>query len=136
MRDTFKLLAFSALLTAAVSFAQHTAVSEGAGPVGGSMTVKGCLQRNAGNYVLVENQTSMIYALRGVGTKLDKQINHDVEVTGVLAPGSVKTGIRSEKLGSNPADTVRGAPGTVLQVHDVEKDIKVIAKHCKAADSD
>lgn len=131
----FLLFVVGITLGVSTSNAQQPASSEGAGPSGGSMTVRGCLQRNAGNYVLIEDKTSMVYALRGVGAKLDRQINHQVEVTGQLEPGSVKTGVRSEKSGSNPADTVRGAPGTVLQVADVSRDIRTIAKHCKAADA-
>ncbi len=99
-----------------------------------TMTVRGCLNHSRGNYVVAEDRTGMTYVLRGVGNKLDKKVNHEVEVTGTLEAGSQKTGVRSEKDGSNPADTVHGVDGTPLFVSDVNASIKAIGK-CKAGDS-
>jgi hypothetical protein len=103
-------------------------------PPRGVTTVRGCLDGSRGNYVLVEDNTSLIYVLKGVGNKLDSQLHHQVEVKGKVLPGTVKTGVRPEKSGSNPADTVHGVDGLPLQVADVQNDIKTIAKRCKAAD--
>lgn len=100
-----------------------------------SATVKGCLSRSRGNYLVVEDKTGLVYALKGVGSKLDGQSGHEVEVTGSLQPGTVKTGVRSTKDGSNPADTVHGVEGTPLQVNDVSTDVKTISRRCKAADA-
>jgi len=76
----------------------------------------------------------LVYALRGVGDKLNGQVGREVEVTGELHPGSIKTGVRSTKAGSNPSDTVHGVEGVPLQVADVAKDVRTLARHCKAAD--
>ena len=100
----------------------------------GVTTVRGCLDGSRGNYMVIEENTSLIYVLKGVGNKLDSQLHHQVEVKGKVLPGTVKTGVRPEKSGSNPADTVHGVDGLPLQVADVQNDIKTIAKHCKAAD--
>lgn len=100
----------------------------------GVTTVHGCLDRSRGNYLVIEDQTSLIYVLKGVGNKLNRQVHHQVEVHGQLLPGTVKTGIRSEKSGSNPSDTVHGIDGLPLQVANVQTDVRVIANHCKAAD--
>ncbi len=99
-----------------------------------STTVRGCLNLSRGNYILVEDKSGLPYALRGVGSKLNGFVGHEVEVTGQLHPGSMKTGVRSSKDGSNPSDTVHGVDGVPLQVADVTKDVREVAKHCKAAD--
>lgn len=98
------------------------------------ITVRGCLRGERGSYILIENRTGAIYALQNVGTKLDSFRRKEVEVTGEAKPGSVRTGVRPEKAGSNPADTVHGVDGVPLEVGDIQKDIRVISKHCKAAD--
>lgn len=97
-------------------------------------TVRGCLDGQRGNYLVVEDQTSLVYVLKGVGNKLNKQVHHQVEVTGRVRPGTTKTGVNPSKSGSNPADTAHGVDGVPLEVADVNNDIRVIAKHCKAAD--
>lgn len=99
-------------------------------------TVRGCLSGERGNYILVQNRTSMVYVLKGVGNKLDGYLHQEVEVTGRTLPGTIKTGVRAEKAGSNPTDTVHGVDGLVLQVADPHTDLHAIAKHCKAADQE
>jgi hypothetical protein len=97
-------------------------------------TVRGCLRSSRGNFIVIEDGTNLAYALRGVGNTLNGFNGHEVEVKGELHPGSMKTGVRSSKEGSNPADTVHGIEGIPLQVADVSKDVRTVAKHCKAAD--
>jgi len=97
-------------------------------------TVRGCLNRLRGNYLVIENRTGLVYALRGVGDKLEGRQGQDFEVKGQLHPGSVKTGVRATKAGSNPADTIHGVDGVPLQVADVSTDVKTVAKKCKAAE--
>lgn len=98
------------------------------------ITVRGCLRTERGNYILIENKTGMVYALQGVGNKLNEFRRKEVEVTGESKPGSVRTGVRPEKSGSNPADTVHGVDGVPLEVKNIATDIKIIGKRCKAAD--
>jgi len=122
---------------AAVSFAQQAST-----PVDDSSssknitTVRGCLDGERGNYIVVENGSGMTYALKGVGNKLDSYRRHEVEVKGRVLPGTIKTGVRPEKEGSNPADTVHGVDGVPFQVANIQTDIKTVAKHCKAADQE
>jgi len=92
--------------------------SEGPPPSQGITTVRGCLNRLRGNYLLIEDQTSLVYVLKGVGSKLDNQVHHQIEVKGKVLPGTVKTGIRSQKEGSNPSDTVHGADGVPCKAAD------------------
>jgi hypothetical protein len=97
-------------------------------------TIRGCLDGQRGNYIVVEDKSGMVYVLKGVGNKLDSFLHHQVEVKGKVLSGTVKTGVRGEKAGSNPSDTVHGVDGVVLQVPDVQADVRTISKHCKAAD--
>ena len=83
---------------------------------------------------MVEDKTGLVYALKGVGYKLDGQLHHEVEVKGRVRPGIIKTGINPAKAGSTPSDTEHGVDGVPLEVADVHTDIRTISKHCKAAD--
>lgn len=98
-------------------------------------SIRGCLDGERGNYILVEDQSGMVFALKGVGNKLDSHLRQEVEVKGRMLSGTVKTGIRPEKLGSNPSDTVHGIDGVPFQVSDIAN-LQVISKHCKAADEE
>ena len=129
----------SAVLTALLllstrTLAQRTSASDEGSQESTKITVRGCVRSERGNYILIENRTGTIYALQGVGNKLQSFLRKEVEVTGESKPGSVKTGVRPEKAGSNPSDTVHGVDGVPLQVTDIDKDIRIVGKHCKAAD--
>jgi hypothetical protein len=134
MKRNISLLASALLLSAMSAFAQQTSVAGEDKRASDKIIVRGCVRSERGSYILVENRTGTIYAVQGVGNKLQSFLRKEVEVTGESKPGSVKTGIRPEKAGSNPSDTVHGVDGVPLQVTDIDKDIRIIAKHCKAAD--
>lgn len=130
---------FSLISVGAVAQQSSTvpaSVGDTAAPPRNVSTVRGCLDGERGNYILVEDHTSLVYVLKGVGNKLDSYLHHDVEVKGRTLPGTIKTGVRPEKAGSNPSDTVHGIDGVPLQVTDVQTDIRMISKHCKAADQE
>jgi hypothetical protein len=140
-RNMSRIVLFVFLLAAMGAVAQQSPA--GAAPAGtptaptrGAATVRGCLDGSRGNYIVIEDQSSMVYVLKGVGNKLDNYLHHEVEVKGRMLPGTIKTGIREEKMGSNPSDTVHGVDGVPLQVADVQSDIHMISKHCKAADQE
>jgi hypothetical protein len=133
MNRNISALATALLLLATSAFAQQASVaSEEQAP--DKITVRGCVRSDRGNYILIENRTGTIYALQGVGNKLQTFLRKEVEVTGESKPGSLKTGVRPEKAGSNPSDTVHGVDGVPLHVTDIDKDIRIVGKHCKAAD--
>ncbi len=141
MNHTKNLIAFAVFLLVVVgAFAQQEATTQAPGadstaPARHSSTVRGCLDGERGNYILVEDNSS-VYVLKGVGNKLDSYLHHEVEVKGRMLTGTIKTGVRPEKAGSNPSDTVHGIDGVPLQVADVQNDIRMISKHCKAADQE
>jgi hypothetical protein len=139
MNRTKNLIACTVLLfVAGIAMAQQSASTPASGAAADRhvSTVRGCLDGERGNYILVEDNSSMVYVLKGVGNKLDGYLRHVVEVKGRMLTGTIKTGVRPEKSGSNPSDTVHGVDGVPLQVADVQTDIRVIAKHCKAADQE
>jgi len=105
-------------------------------PVSNIATVRGCLDGERGNYIVVEDNSGAVYVLKGVGNKLDNYLHHEVEVKGKMLPGTMKTGVRPEKAGSNPSDTVHGVDGVPLRVGNVDTDVRTISKHCKAADQE
>ncbi|HXM63688.1 MAG TPA: hypothetical protein VN950_22690 [Terriglobales bacterium] len=102
-------------------------------PADNITTIRGCLRSQRGNYIVIGEQSNLPYVLRGVGNKLHGQLNRQVEVKGKLLPGTVKTGINPDKVGSNPSDTTHGVDGTPFLVANPETDIQTIAKKCKAA---
>lgn len=116
-------------------FAQQA--SENSAPdASNSTTVRGCLRGERGNYIVIEDKTGSVFVLKGVGNKLDNYRRHEVEVKGKVLSGTVKTGVRPEKSGSNPADTVHGVDGVPFQVADPKTDIRTISNKCKAADQE
>jgi hypothetical protein len=95
---------------------QSTGSAEQSNPSADSnTTIHGCLSRSRGNYILIEDKTGLVYALKGVGNKLAAQLGHEVSATGTLQPGTMKTGVRSAKEGSNPADTIHGVDGLLFK---------------------
>jgi hypothetical protein len=120
----------------AVAQQSSTAPTSTSMPASNVSTVRGCLNGERGNYIVVEDKTGLIYVLKGVGNKLDAQLHHEVEVKGQLRSGSIKTGINPTKTGSNPSDTEHGVDGVPLEVRNVQTDIRTISKHCKAADEE
>lgn len=118
------------------STAPPTSAGNSTGPGSNVATVRGCLNGERGNYIVVEDNSGSVYVLKGVGNKLDNYLHHEVEVKGKMLPGTIKTGVRPEKAGSNPSDTVHGVDGVPLRVANVETDVRTISKHCKAADQE
>jgi hypothetical protein len=92
------------------------------------MTVRGCVQRSHQNYVVVDKH-GWPYVLKGVGNKLDAEVGHEVEVRGKLTE-DIKSGVRSEKEGSNPSDTVRSVDGATVEILNVSSDIRRISDTC------
>ena len=131
MQRLASLITVIVIMVAVSATAQN---SQSGQPAHGPTTVRGCLQGSRGNYVLIEDQSSLVYVLKGVGNKLDRQLRHEVEVKGTVLPGTIKTGVRPEKSGSNPSDTVHGVDGVPLRVENVQTDIRTISNKCKAAD--
>lgn len=92
------------------------------------MTVRGCLRRDHQNYVVVDRH-GWPYVLKGVGNKVDAEVGHEVEVKGKLTD-EIKSGVRDEKQGSNPADTVRAVDGATVEILNVSSDVRRVSDTC------
>ena len=134
MNKKFSVMTIGALLLSTLAVAQQTPAADEGSQESSKITVRGCVRSDRGSYILIENRTGTIYALQGVGNRLQSFLRKEVEVTGESKPGSVRTGVRPEKAGSNPSDTVHGVDGIPLEVKNIDADMRIIAKHCKAAD--
>ena len=133
------ITAVTILLIALGAFAQQSSTPPApagntTAPASNISTIRGCLDGQRGNYIVIEDKTGLVYVLKGVGNKLDSHLHHQVEVKGRVRPGIIKTGINPSKSGSNPSDTARGVDGVPLEVADPQADVRTIAKHCRAAD--
>ena len=130
--------AIAVLLLSAAALAQQNAMQAPAAsnstPSSSTTTVRGCLSTSRGNYIVVEDKTGLAYVLKGVADKVATKVGHEVEATGQLHPGTVKTGVRSSKSGSNPSDTVHGVDGVPIQIANVDTDVKVVANKCTPSD--
>ena len=118
------------------AFAQSSSADNSTADNSTSTTVRGCMQGERGNYIVVEDKTGSVFVLKGVGNKLDNFLRHEVDVKGKVLSGTVKTGVRPEKSGSNPSDVVHGVDGAPLQVADPKTDVHLVSKKCKAADQE
>jgi hypothetical protein len=133
MDHTKRLVAAAFLLIRLAAVAQQSSTPP-ATPASSTSTVRGCLDGQRGNYIVVEDKTGLAYVLKGVGNKLDSKLHHEVEVKGKIRSGTIKTGVNPTKSGSNPSDTAHGVDGVPLQVANVQTDVRTISKNCKAAD--
>jgi hypothetical protein len=134
MNRTRTLIAVAGFLLIGAAALAQDATTPPQPPPDNITTIRGCLRSQRGNYIVIGEQSNLPYVLKGVGSKLHSQLNHQVEVKGKLLPGTVKTGINPDKAGSNPSDTTHGVDGTPFQVANPETDVTIIAKKCKAAD--
>lgn len=134
MNSKVSVVTIGVLLFSTLAIAQQTSAPDEGSQESTKITVRGCVRSDRGSYILIENRTGTIYALQGIGSKLQSFLRKEVEVTGESKPGSVRTGVRPEKAGSNPSDTVHGVNGVPLEVKNIDADMRIIAKHCKAAD--
>jgi len=92
-------------------------------------TVRGCMQHARQNYTVVDSK-GFAYVLEGVGDKLKGEVGHLVIVKGTLIDDT-KTGVRSEKQGSNPTDTLHASEGAAtLRIANVATDVKRVADKC------
>ncbi|MGA8490078.1 MAG: hypothetical protein WB711_06630 [Terriglobales bacterium] len=138
MNRTKSLIAFAGfsfiVLGAVAQQSSTPPAASNSTPAANVSTVRGCLNGQRGNYIVVEYKTGLVYVLKGVGNKLDRELHREVEVKGRILSGTIKTGINPAKAGSNPSDTAHGVDGVPLQVANVETDVRTISKRCKAAD--
>ena len=119
-----KNLWFALLLSGGLLLAQASGASganqDNSKASEGQITVQGCVSRSSGDYVLIQQNPAMTYALRGSGkTRIGPYLGHEVEVTGTKSP-SMNT--------SSDALARMGSPASVTLTVSA---IKTIGKVCR-----
>jgi hypothetical protein len=119
-----KTLWFALLLSGGILWAQDSGTNnqsqDNSKASKGQITIRGCVSRSSGDYVLVQQNPAMTYALRGTGkTKIGPYLGHEVEVTGTKSPSMSTSSDALAKMGSPASETL-----TVTS-------IKTIAKECR-----
>jgi hypothetical protein len=109
------LLISSALLLAQDSAPKNSQDSKG------QVTVRGCVGRSSGDYMLTKQDPGVTYELQATGkTKISKYLGQQVEITGTESPSMSTSSDTSARAGSPSPVTL-----TITS-------IKSIAKECVA----
>ncbi len=116
-----KKLWFALLLSSSFLLAQNSSPSPSQGEAPkGQVTVRGCVSRLSGDYVLTQVNPGMTYQLQGSGkTKVRQYLGQEVEVTGTKQPTLSSSSDAIQKMGS-------AAPVTIIVTS-----IKTINKECR-----
>ncbi|MGO9515454.1 MAG: hypothetical protein ACLPND_00255 [Candidatus Korobacteraceae bacterium] len=110
---------FALLLSSSFLLAQSSLGQDSSKDSKGQVTVRGCVSRSSGDYVLTQTDPARTYELQATGkTKLGQYLGQEVEVTGRKSPALETSSDAMAKMGS-PASTTL----TVTS-------IKTIAKEC------
>jgi hypothetical protein len=87
----------------------------------GKVTVRGCVSKQAGDYILMQENPGNSYELQGNDhIKLSEYLGHRVEVTGHTSPTMATSSDEGDRQGA-------GSPVTITV-----KSIKTIAKECES----
>jgi hypothetical protein len=115
-----KKLWFALLLSSSFLLAQDSKPSQdNSKDSKGQVTVRGCVSRSSGDYILSQQDPVMTYELQATGkTKLGPYLGQQVEVTGSKSPSLSTSSDALAKMGSP-------APVTLTVTS-----IKTIAKEC------
>lgn len=121
-------LLFVVLLCGSFLVAQDNTATKNdqAGTTGSNnqITVRGCLDRSRGDYILEQGSPGMTYELQGSpGVKLGQYFGHRVELTGTKFP-SLSTSSDSIAFGGSPAPvTIRVTSIKILDQQCSQKEV-------------
>jgi hypothetical protein len=84
----------------------------------GQVTVRGCVDRSSGDYVLIKQDPAMTYELHATGkTKLRQYLGQRVEVTGTQSPSLSTSSDAMAKMGSAASTTL-----TISSIRTIDKE--------------
>jgi hypothetical protein len=115
-----KLLFFTLLLSGSLLLAQDAAPvdNQRSNNSSGSITVRGCVSRANGDYVLMKENPPDTYELQAAGkTRLKNYLGQRVEVTGNQAPTLSSSSDAMAKQGSAAPITI-----TIKSIKTIDKD--------------
>lgn len=117
------ILVFAMLLSGGFLLAQDNSASSSQPAPKGQITVRGCVSRSSGDYILMKQDPAVTYELQATGkTKLRQYLGQRVEVTGTQAPSLSTSSDSMARMGS-------ASPVTITI-----DSIKTISKDCRATD--
>jgi hypothetical protein len=113
---------FAVLLSGSFLLAQNSNPSNPSQPDSkdskGQVTVRGCVGRSTGDYILMKQDPAMTYELQATGkTKLRKYLGQQVEVTGNETPSMSTSSDALARTGSPSAVTL-----TITSIRTIEKE--------------
>jgi hypothetical protein len=113
---------FAVLLSGSFLLAQNSNSSNPSQPDSkdsrGQITVRGCVGRSTGDYILMKQDPAMTYELQATGkTKLRKYLGQQVEVTGKESPSMSTSSDALARTGSPSSVTL-----TITSIRTIEKE--------------
>lgn len=114
-------LTLALLLSASFMLAQDSSTSmspSSSKDSKGQVTVRGCVSRASGDYILEKQNPAMTYELQGTGNiKLAHYLGQRVEITGTTSPSMSTSSDAIEKMGAPSPVTL-----TVSSIRTVSKE--------------
>jgi len=117
-----KVLYLTLLISASFALAQATNSDQTpSNNKNGQVTVRGCVSKQAGDYILMQEDPGNTYELQAAnGVKLSSYLGQRVEVSGTKSPTMATSSDEGDREGA-------GSPVTITV-----KSIKTISKECSA----
>lgn len=116
-----KILLLVLLTIGSLSLAQAANGADSSNNKNGNVTVRGCVSKQAGDYVLMQENPGNSYELQGThDIKLSQYLGQRVEVTGSKSPTMATSSDEGDREGA-------GSPVTITV-----KSIKTLAKECQS----
>jgi len=114
----FVLLLFSASFLVAQDSNSSAMSQDGSEDSKGQVTVRGCVDRSSGDYVLIKQDPAITYELHATGKiKLRDYLGQRVEVTGTRAPSLSTSSDAMARMGSAASTTL-----TISSIKTIDKE--------------
>ena len=118
---TSTALLLPVLFTGAFVVAQDNMSQDSSKDSKGQITVRGCVSRSGGDYILMKQNPEMTYELHGTGkNRLKNYLGQRVEITGREHPSMSTSSDAMNKTGSAASTTI-----DVTSITTIEKDCSV-----------
>ena len=117
-----KKLLFALLLSSSVLLAQDSSMSRDTSKDSkGQVTIRGCVSRASGDYILMKQDPAMTYELQAANKiKLRHYLGQRVEVTGTESPSMSTSSDAMTKTGSPSSVTL-----TITSIKTIDKECTV-----------
>ena len=118
MKPLLVVLLLFVSLAAAQNNGSTASAQNSSTPANGQLTVRGCVSRASGDYILIKDNPAITYELQATGKmKLRKYVGHYVEVTGQESPSMSTSSDTMARMGSASPVTF-----TASSIRTIEKE--------------